>query len=192
MGPQPKVVANSNQTTLHSGSGMDARARELTRQLSHSLVSQDSHGSLASIFSQLAGSDSALSEELYQLSILWVGLWAGLNQLRDQLGAMQEAWSAFETEKESVCGLLRRLEEKAATFLTSLTTARDLGVVQEEIAAQQVGNQVALVWRFAHLTACFTCMRANVHVLHCILCNLKFYKLSKNQGSISRERSLFT
>lgn len=145
MGPPPKVLAKTPSLPVGASpfhSGMDTRARELTRQLSESfLLSQEFHGSLASIFSQLASSDSALPEELYQLSILWVGVWAGLNQLKDHLDTIQEAWRAFETEKESLCSLLQRLEEKAATFLTTLTTARDLSVVQEEIAAQKVGQR---------------------------------------------------
>ena len=141
----PEAVDSPNQVVWQNSpynSGTDARTdagqHTVTRELSLTVMPQDSRSSLASIFSQLTGSDAPLTEELYELSILWVGVWAGLNQYRQRLEGMQVAWRRFEDEKESFCRLLKKLEGKAATFLTSLTTARDFAVIQGEIAAQKV------------------------------------------------------
>ena len=136
------AVGDSWRSSFHAG--MDLGQHSLTHQFS--LMSQDSRSSISSILSQLAGPDSALSEELYQLSILWVGIWAGINQRRQWLETTQDLWRGFETKKESFCNMLKRLEGKVASFFTALSTARDFSVIQTEITTQKVHTSCSHVF----------------------------------------------
>ena len=81
---------------------------------------------------------SPLSQELYQLMLLWRGIWSSLLQERSKLEAIQERWRNFESKKEEFCKFLSKAEERTAFFLGVIGGTKNFGVIQTEMTAQKV------------------------------------------------------
>ena len=114
--------------------------QELNRyQASYSIYDHPRASSQSpSISSQILSPTSPMSDELYQLSILWKGIWAGLFQQRHRLESIQSVWKAFETRKEAFSNFLARAENRLTAFFKVLSTTKDLPVMQAEFAAHKV------------------------------------------------------
>ena len=90
---------------------------------------------------QYSSPSSPIPDELYQLSVLWNGIWTILTQRLQGLESAQDMWRAFESRKEAFCGFLTNAEERVSSFFKVLSTAQDLSVMQAEVVAQKVINQ---------------------------------------------------
>ena len=90
---------------------------------------------------QYSSPSSPIPDELYQLSVLWNGIWTILTQRLQGLESAQDMWRAFESRKEAFCGFLANAEERVSSFFKVLSTAQDLSVMQAEVVAQKVINQ---------------------------------------------------
>jgi len=87
---------------------------------------------------QFSSPSSLMPDELYQLFILWNGVWSTLNQRSQSLESAQDIWRAFESRKESFSNFLVKAEERMASFFKVLSSAKDLTVMQAEVTAQKV------------------------------------------------------
>ncbi len=125
----PEIGAESRPPNLH---GTDS-----TSLVTSSETSLDGQSSLTSSLSHLA-SPTLGSEEHYQLSILWNGIWTTLNHRRRKLEAVQEAWKAFEAKREAFAQLLTEAEGTTAHFYASLADAKDFTVIDAQFTAQKV------------------------------------------------------
>ena len=82
--------------------------------------------------------DSPVPDDVYQLAVLWKGLWSGLVQQKKRLEAIQEAWKAFEDKKEVFVNFLAKAEERVQSVFKVLSTTKDLAVMNAEFGAYQV------------------------------------------------------
>ena len=83
---------------------------------------------------------SQIDDEVYQLFLLWRGVWTSLNQQKARLEATLEVWKNFEEKKEEFCDFLTKAEDRNGVFFKSLSECKDLTVVQTEITAQMVSD----------------------------------------------------
>ena len=82
--------------------------------------------------------DSPIPDDVYQLAILWKGIWSGLVQQKKRLEAIQDAWKAFEDKKEVFVNFLAKAEERVQSVFKVLSTTKDLAVMNAEFGAYQV------------------------------------------------------
>ena len=82
--------------------------------------------------------DSPIPDDVYQLAVLWKGIWSGLLQQKKRLEAIQEAWKAFEDKKEVFVNFLAKAEERVQSVFKVLSTTKDLAVMNAEFGAYQV------------------------------------------------------
>ena len=81
---------------------------------------------------------SPIPDDVYQLAILWKGIWSGLLQQKKRLEAIQEAWKAFEDKKELFVNFLTKGEERLQSVFKVLSTTKDLAVMNAEFGAYLV------------------------------------------------------
>ena len=98
----------------------------------------DGRSSISPSLSQMTSPTSLLPDEIYQLTILWRGIWTMLNQRRQQLEAIRDIWGAFESRKEAFSSCLVKAEDRLSSLFTTLSGSKDLAVIQAEFTAQQV------------------------------------------------------
>lgn len=79
-----------------------------------------------------------MSDEVYQLMVLWKGVWSSLKQQKQRLEAIEDVWKTFESKKEAFTSFLIKAEERVRSFFNVLSTTKDLTVMQAEIEAQKV------------------------------------------------------
>ena len=94
---------------------------------------------------------SPIPDDVYQLAVLWKGIWSGLVQQKKRLETIQEAWKAFEDKKEVFVNFLAKAEERVQSVFKVLGTTKDLAVMNAEFGAYQV-------------SVC-TCTHVRVHVI---------------------------
>ena len=98
----------------------------------------DSQSTISLSLSQMASPTSSMPDELYQLTILWNGIWTTLTQKRQKLESTLGIWRAFESKKEAFCNFLTKAEERMNSFFVTVSSAKDLAVIQTEIVEQKV------------------------------------------------------
>ena len=81
---------------------------------------------------------SPIPDDIYQLAVLWKGIWSGLLQQKRRLEAVQDAWKAFEDKKEVFVNFLTKAEERMQSVLKVLNSTKDLAVMNAEFAAYLV------------------------------------------------------
>ncbi len=81
-----------------------------------------------------------VSEEHYQVALLWRSIWTNLLQVRKRLEAVQERWRNFESLKENFSKFLQKAEERMAYFFRLIGNTKHFGVIQTEIVAQKVSK----------------------------------------------------
>lgn len=103
------------------------------------LMQLDERSSLSSSISQLTISTPLhTSEEHYQLSVLWNGIWTTLNHLRRKIESVQEAWKAFEAKREAFARFLSESEGTTSHFYATLAGAKDFLAIDSEFTAHKV------------------------------------------------------
>ena len=98
----------------------------------------DSQSTISPSLSQMASPTSSMPDELYQLSILWNGIWTTLTQKRQKLESTLGIWRAFEAKKEAFYNFLTKAEERMSSFFVTLSSVKDLTVMQAKIMEQKV------------------------------------------------------
>ena len=101
---------------------------------------------------QFSSPSALMPDELYQLFILWNGVWTTLNQRCQGLESVQDIWRAFESRKESFSNFLVKAEERMASFFKVMSTAKDLTVMQAEVTAQKVSLCVKFIILCMHIS----------------------------------------
>lgn len=115
----------------------------------------DSQSTISASLSQMVSPTSSMPDELYQLSILWNGMWTTLTQKRRKLESTLSIWRAFESKKEAFCNFLTKAEERMSSFFETLSSAKDLTVMQTEIMEQKV-THFALVSNPIEACSCWS------------------------------------
>lgn len=141
--PDSDTVSGLHSSPYHSvGPAATTRHhRGAEPQSSHLFkrMSSDPEGSLSRVLKGAGPSPATpMSEEHYQLSLLWRTIWTCLLQQRERLEATQERWKCFEGKKEEFVKFLSRAEERMAFFLRVIANTRNFGVIQTEMVAQKV------------------------------------------------------
>ena len=91
-----------------------------------------------SLSSQIMTPGTPISDEVYQLMVLWKGVWSSIKQQKQRLESIEVVWKEFESKKEAFSGFLVKAEERVRLFFKVLSTTKDLTVMQAEIEAQKV------------------------------------------------------
>ena len=81
---------------------------------------------------------SPIPDDVYQLAILWRGIWSSLVQQKKRLEAVQDAWNTFEGKKEAFVNFLAKAEEKMQSVFKVLGSTKDLAVMNTELGAYLV------------------------------------------------------
>ena len=79
--------------------------------------------------------DSPIPDEVYQLAVLWKGIWSTLIMQKRRLQTVEEAWKAFETKKEAFVNFLTKAEERMQSVFKVLSSTKDLAIMNAEFGA---------------------------------------------------------
>ena len=88
----------------------------------------------------MAAPSSPVPDDVYQLAVLWRGIWATLFQQKKRLDSVQEAWKVFETKKEVFVNFLAKAEERLQSVFKVLGSTKDLGIMNAEFGAYNVST----------------------------------------------------